>query len=388
MQNAPPETAVAVIVRQQGWFRASVDVTSVSPLERDKINLVPLNPTGAFRSRVLVGRGPLEHDLGPEFLPSFGHGEEPYPVFQTPSVGPKGAGLYARTATRRITATTDDVICLIEISLVQPVQPSFQEEYERASDSDLSAEPAATVSLWLSQARTWLERAIGLYALYQYPLVWEALAIHPIAGLVNIDTKVFRHKTPMLADNFIPFKLNLTGHARDGYLNDKALVDLPRVGDPLHLPLVLLQRALWQRNVQLRFLETFWLLDYLTSQCALADPGRSEREGLFERLEAFIHREHPDHDARLRALKHVILQAPLRERLTEYLRHRSVPHDIGMLARMLRLRNDLAHARPVDSQELAEVELATRLIAREAMRRELVAQGVHLGDPPIEERSA
>jgi len=380
MHNSVPQTTVAVIVPQQGWFRASVDVTSVSALEPDKINLVPLNPTGAFRPRVLVGRGPLEYELGPEFLPSFGHGEEPYPVFQTPSVGPRGAGLYARTAPRRITATSDDAICLIEISLVQPVHPSFQEEYERSSDSDLSAEPAATVGLWLNQARTWLERAIGLYALYQYPLGWEPLAIHPIAGLVNIATRVFRHKTPMLTDNFIPLKLNLTGRMRDGHLNDQGLVDLPRLGDHLHLPLVLLQRALWQRNVQLRFVETFGLLDYLTSQCALADPARAEREQLFVVLEAFIRREHPDHETRLRALKHMILQAPLRERLTVYPRHRSIPHDGGMIARMLRVRNDLAHARPIDSQELAEVELATRLLAREAMRRELAAQGVRFGD--------
>jgi len=92
---AEEKTSTGLVVRHQGWFRAHVDVANLDVFSSEDANSVLVFPTGVFRSRVLVGRGPAEHDLFPAFLPWFDHGEKEYPVFQCPSIGPRGAGLHA-----------------------------------------------------------------------------------------------------------------------------------------------------------------------------------------------------------------------------------------------------------------------------------------------------
>jgi hypothetical protein len=64
-----------------------------------------------------------------------------------------------------------------------------------------------------------------------------------------------------------------------------------------------------------------------------------------------------------------------------YLKRLGVAHEEQALRRMLRIRNDLAHARPVDENILAQVELEARALAREVMRQELASQGVTFGSP-------
>ena len=130
------------------------------------------------------------------------------------------------------------------------------------------------------------------------------------------------------------------------------------------------------QDIELRFLETFLIVDYLTGQFDGDDAGRAEREELFNLLQAFVRQAHPNHQNRIDALKHVILQAPLRQRLHLYLGHLGLDVDDRALGRMLRIRNDVAHARTVDKEELKQVELEARQLAREVMRRELAARGM------------
>ena len=370
-------TTVGVVVRQHGWFRPLLDLESLDAFPVEKIDVVPIQPTGAFRARVLVGRGPVERELTQEFLLWFDHGEEEYPVFQSPSIGPRGAALKLTSKPRRIVISADEALGLIEISLVQPVPASFRDQYQGESQNDAPESPAAMVHRWLSEAKIWLEQAVGLYALYQYPVVWEPLGVHPVVGFVDLEAKTFQMATRIEPDNFIPFRLRVDVKMRDGQLDDNGLIDLSRLENRgLHFPLFLLQRALWQRNIQLRFLETFLLLDYLTGQSGVEDPGRPQREDLYEILDTCVRRDHPEHEQRVKALKHVVLQAPLRERLDAYLRRLEIEHSDEGLRRMLRIRNDLAHARPVDEGVLAQVELEARTLAREVMRRELASQGI------------
>jgi hypothetical protein len=81
--------------------------------------LVNLSSSQGARARVLVGRGPVEHELTPEFLLWFEHGELEYPIFQSPSIGPPNAALKLSSRPRKIVATADEVVSMIEISLVQ-----------------------------------------------------------------------------------------------------------------------------------------------------------------------------------------------------------------------------------------------------------------------------
>jgi hypothetical protein len=375
-------TSVGLVVRQQGWFRAHVAPESVEPFALEKAKAVSIQPTGSFRVRVLIGRGPVDYELTPEFLLWFEHGEQEYPVFQCPSIGPSGAGLKMSSRPRKIVAGENDVVAMIEISVVQPVASSFPQVFEQQSQGDSGDAPAALVHRLQAEAATWLEQAIGMYALYQYPIVWEPLGVHPIVGFVDIENNAFRLTTRIEADNFIPFRLNAAARARDGELADNGLLDLARLSDgTLHLPLTLLQRSLWHRNIELRFLETFLILDYLTGERVIEDAGRPEREKMFDALDAFVRSKHPEFQERLTALKHVVLQAPLRQRLGAYFKALGMEVDDRAIGRLLRARNDLAHARKIDDAEIAAAEVEVRQLAREALRRELSGRGVKFEKP-------
>jgi hypothetical protein len=370
-------TSVGLVVRQQGWFRAQLDVEALPPFEAGKIDSLSIRPTGSFRARVLVGRGPVEHDLAPEFLLWFDHGELEYPVFQSPSVGPSGAGLHMSSRPRKVVASADEALCLIEVSVVQPVDPSFPQAFEQQSQTAEVTGAASVVRDLQAACLVWLEQTIGLYSLYQYPLVWEPLGLYPVVGFVDLANKTFRVATHMEPDNFIPFRLRVGDRLADGQLSDQVLVELARLRDTsLHLPLLLLQRSLWHRNVELRFLETFLIIDYLTGQFDAEDAGRAEREDLFSVFEAFVQEAHPKHNARVGALKHIILQAPLRQRLNAYLQSLGLAVGDDALGRMLKMRNDVAHARQVDGEALKQVELEVRHLTRDVVRKELAARGV------------
>ena len=374
-------TNVGVVVRQQAWFRPLLDLQNVAPFPADKVDTVSLHPIGVFRARVLLGSGPVEREFPSELVLWFDHGEQAYPIFQCPSIGPSGAALMASSKPRRLSVAADEGLALIETSLIQPVPESFREQYESEHEPQARDGPAAVVGRWLTETRTWLEQAIGLYALYQYPVVWEPLAVHPVVGFVDMAARTFKLATRIQADNFIPFRLAPHTKLKDGHLADDGLVDFSKLGNPsLHLPLLLLQRALWQRNVQLRFLETFLLLDYLIGQTEIQDSSRAQREELYRVIEECV-QSRPEHQERVRALKHVVLQAPLRERLSIYLARLGVNADAETLRQMLKIRNDVAHARPVDDHLLARVELNARALARDVMRRELAIRGVTFGGP-------
>src|SRR5262245_60044616 len=126
------ETAlvIAVVVRQQAWFRSFVDPKTVGPFEPAKASYVRVEPVGSYRARVLMGHGPVQYDLPPTPILWFGHGEQEYPVFQCPSIGPSGAAVYLSMKPRNVGAAQDDVLCLIEISAIHPVPTSFQQRYE------------------------------------------------------------------------------------------------------------------------------------------------------------------------------------------------------------------------------------------------------------------
>lgn len=212
--------------------------------------------------------------------------------------------------------------------------------------------------------------------------MWEPLGVHPVVGFVDLENQTFRLSTRVEPDNFIPFRLNVAGRVTDGELKDEGLVDLGKLaGAGMQLPLALLQRSLWHRNITLRFLETFLILDYLTGQRAIEDEGRREREEMFKILDVFIQEKHPAFHPRLQALKHVILQAPLRQRLSGYLKGLGMQVEDRAIGRLLKTRNDVAHARTVDPAEVVGAELEVRRLAREAMRLELASRGISFEKP-------
>jgi hypothetical protein len=383
-----PETSTVLVVRLQAWFRAMVDSETLEPFAVEKADQIALNPIGALRSRVLLGRGPIEHQLSPQVSLWFDHGEEPYPVLQCPSVGPKGAGLRMSTAPVWISAKEQEAISLLEVSAVQPVDSALPDAYslEVRDGPDVEGgrelRPAsAFVQGILAEASRCLDQAVGLYALYQYPIVWEPITSCPLVGFADLEGSTLRNMTQVRADNFVPFRLRAGTKIQDGHLVDGVLASLPLLAEgDLHIPFVLLQRALWQKNVQVRFLENFLVIEHLMGQFAKEDADRNAREEFFATVDRMVQGECPQHLDRLRSLKGVFIQAPLRKRLEEYFKHLGIDPDDDLIPRMLKLRNDLAHGGKISANLLLGVELETRRAARRIMEKELALRGVSMVD--------
>ena len=109
----------------------------------------------------------------------------------------------------------------------------------------------------------------------------------------------------------------------------------------LHLPVLLLQRSLRQASVPLRFMDSFLMLDYMTSQSGNTDLRQAERERLHGYLADFVSSEHPEHAERIKALKRIIQQAPLEERLSACLERLAIRVDDEILRDMLESETQL-----------------------------------------------
>ena len=378
------ETSVGLVVRHHAWFLASAEHEGLDPFPLDEVNTVSLSEPGETLGRVLIGRGPLQRDVQPTPRFWFEHGENPYPVFQCPSIGPAGAGVYGDTKPTRLTADDDDVVVLLDVASFHPVSTTFPAEYAEEGmptvDTDgqrIVGPHHSMVERLLGENHARLVQAIGMYALYQYPIVWKPLGVFPAAALIDVVAKTQQLMTPLPVDNFIPFRLKAEPKVQNGLLVDDALTHLHRLAsDDLHLPLMLLQRTLWQTSVRLRFLETFWILEHLADLTKTTDKERKEREELHGRILGFVSRECPQHVDRWTSMKGLIVQRSARQRLQDYFAYRGLDCDDGFIGRMLKLRHALSHGGDIESDELASVELEARALAREALRRELAARGI------------
>jgi len=284
-----------------------------------------------------------------------------------------------------INAGDQDAVSLIEISAIQPIEATLPEQYELEVQGRLDilgghdlGPASAFVQGILADAITCLDQAVGLYALYQYPVVWEPITTCPLLAFADLKGPTLRNVTPMKPDNSIPFRLNAKTKIQNGHLVDRALENLHLLANgDLHIPLVLLQRALWQKNIQVRFLENFLVIEHLAGHFAGEDLDRGAREEFYATVNQFIQRECPQHLDRLGRLKGVFIQAPLRQRLEDYFIHLGIHQDCGLIGRMLKLRNDLAHGGEIDPGALSSIEVDTRLVARQVMEKELALRGVH-----------
>lgn len=366
----------ALVVRYRHWFRSFLDTTSLPQFAADNIDSVPLHPVNVFRTRFLVGRGPFQHNLFAIPQLWFNQGESSYPTFTAPNVSPAGAGLFATHKPRKIEVGDTEAICVGETSIVHPVPDDFMALHESARQQPSLDPNTGVVHRLLLESQKWVEQAVGLYALCQYPLVWEPLAVEPMTSVVDLAQRTLRDITSFSLDCQIPFRLDVSPKLQGNNLVDGALTNLSKLENTeLHLPLLLLQRTLWQKNAQLRFLEAFWLLDYMTSQHKAVDVERKDRERMYSLMSDYFAKEHPEFNARVQSLKHVVLQAPQRSRMQAYFEHLGITWNGDLMRRMTALRNSLAHARGADPTELALIEGDTVFLARKVMRLELQTRG-------------
>lgn len=366
----------ALLVRYRQWFRPFFDISNLPIFEPSAIDSVALGPANVFRTRVLVGRGPFQHSIFAIPQLWFGQGDSSYPTFTAPNSGPAGAGLFATPKSSKVEASDSEGICVVETSIIYPVAEDFLANHEQERRDVGLTPPSDIVSRLLSDSKKWVEQTVGLYALSQYPLIWEPLATEQMSHHIDLAKCKSRDITSQNLDFQIPFRLDPSSMIKGHHLDDGVLKNLPQLQNTdLHLPLLLLQRTLWQKNAQVRFLEAFWLLDFLASQHKAADPERGERERMYSLMQEFFEKNHPEFNTRIQSLKHVVLQASQRNRMEAYFKHLGIAWNQEAIRRMTALRNALAHARSADATELALVGGELILLARAVMKLELEARG-------------
>jgi hypothetical protein len=379
------EGLTAVVVRHRAWFRPSVDLDGLPPLSTDLVNRLSVQLDGTVRAWVLIGAGPVDCELSPDLSFYFENGPQDYPVFGCPSEGPSSAVTKVDKRTRRVTVAANEALSVVVVSVAVPLALSRWTAYveDRAGLGD----DAKAIGRLVAGAREALDQIVGLYALYQYAVVWEPLEIDQGVFFVDARAHTAVEWTTRPMDNMVPIRLRVGPKLEGGCLDDGALSQLSALSDKTLLwPLILFQRALWQRDVRLRFLDTFLMLDCLVGEASPIDSERERRESLYEFLEKATATSRQDDIARVRAMKGLLLQAPLAERLGAYLRELNVCCEFPVLRGLLRLRNDLAHGRPVDDEVLRTREFEARLLARAVLRGELARRGIDLGAPPASDR--
>ena len=103
------QTSIGLVIRHRACSAAM-------PPPMDSQNSVSIGRTLclsirlSLSERVMVGRDPVEHELMPEFLLWFEHGELEYPIFQCPSMRPPNAALKLSSRPMKIMATADEVL--------------------------------------------------------------------------------------------------------------------------------------------------------------------------------------------------------------------------------------------------------------------------------------
>jgi hypothetical protein len=379
-----PVGAVGLSIRQLAWFRAFVETENVRPFPIEEIDQFILWPLNRFQVRTILGKGPINRKVSPSVQIAFSHGQEEYPVFQHPGIGPVGAGMYARRKpARRIQVNDDEAAFLLEVSSFHIVGKEFREIVKYKEAHNAPGSPSEIVMQLLKQAGYVVEKAIGAYALYQYPLVWEPLGIEPRITLADPVTKKCAFPWRQELDTHIPFRLNPTQKLKGNQIADACITEVVKLADnqKWHLPLLLLQRALWQKSTELRFLESFLLLEHLVGQSDIPDCRKEERQELFRIIESSVVNSNDQTKARVNAIKHIILQAPLKERLSQYLTGLEIQCDPALLGNIMKSRNDLAHGRSVGDQTIKDVARETFVLARLALRKELANQGLDFGSP-------
>lgn len=383
-----PSGAVGLSIRQLAWFRAFIETESVNPFPIDEIDQTSLWPLNTFQLRTLLGKGPMNRVLRQSVEISFNHGQEEYPVFQHPGIGPVGAGMYARRKPPiHFQINADEAAFLIEVSSFQIVGKEFRDLVDKKEIDNSPDSPSGFVTRLLKEAERAVEEAIGAYALYQYPLVWEPIGIQPRITLIDPITKKCAFPWRQEFDMLIPFRLNAKTRMKGNHVTDSCIKELVRLGgnQQWKLPLLLLQRALWQKNTELRFLESFLLLEHLVGQSAVPDSRREERQELFRIMELSVMNTSEENRQRISAIKQIILQAPLRERLSQYLASLGIRCEPALLGNIMKSRNDLAHGRFLDEQSIKNVARETFVLARLALRRDLAAKGFDFGSAPKNE---
>ena len=381
----PKPTLVALVVRSQAWFTASVVLDTLGPFNTHLFDefLVPTPNTVNIRS--WIGKGPCTHNIGGSASLYFDHGEEVYPTFTWPSVGPKGAGVHSTPVMRTLVANETTAIFCLEAAASIPVDPELiNKEFKHLDESTREL-----VTQNLNTTKNIVNSLVGAYALYQYPLVWEYMDERHQWLIIDVESKVSKgaFETRQM-DNWLPFKLKAhTKISTSGMLQDgvtKNITELTR--DEFRQPLVFLKDSMWHADIRTRFLLQFWILEYFAEKYSEGVAENKDIKAFVESLEQMVEEKFPPFVDHFKARKGELTRLTLTQKVQACFRTMRIRYDDGLFKRIKAVRDSLSHAGEFKEDELREMELYLREVVRHVIRQDLELNGIFLnGDEKAKE---
>jgi hypothetical protein len=370
-QQSSPARLITI---SQAWFEPCVVAEKLPVIDPELLGKVYLQLDVQLSVRAWLGRGPTEHPVGATAMLFFQSSDESYPVFSQPSLSPKGSSLQLSKAPRTLIAGEHSAVFCVEVASCTPV-PTEKFEEALKQDPDPTAVEAA-----LEVTKSALDKIVGAFALYQYPLVWRFLEDRHMYLLVNTETRAgTRRWEKPRADNYIPFRLDASAKLNGPMLNDgviKAAAAI--VGGAAHEPLALLKDSMWHSDIRTRFLLQFWILEYFAEQFSATLPLDDENRRFVQTVEALVAAHAPDDLPRFRSKKGELLRRPLAEKVKACLGHFKVQYDDALFKRAKRVRDALSHGSRYQQQELVLMEHYIREVARYLLQRDLEYKGIFL----------
>jgi hypothetical protein len=379
---------VGLMLRQMALFRPTVVREGLKPLPHDCVTTLKCKPeANTWSCRRLLGTGPLCFEL-PNPLPFFEQGPMEYPAFQCPGIGPVGAGLKIRNIPKKMNFSAEDALYMLEFVIVRGIERQSWETYLAAQKDPnlirMGFPPAVqAIQQEMNLARHCMDALIGAHVLYQHALVWEQIVrtqtlfmVDPIAMTSSAQHLIYG----IYGDCCIPFFLDAKARLRNDTEVDDALS--PVIGNvvqsDMQLPLLFLQQSLWEKDLRLRFLQEFWVLEHLSNRCSEAAIVPKTRAQIVERLEEAARYMPADLAEFVTSMKGRLLSPSVRERISVYCGINRLAVDQDFLRGAIAIRNDLSHGAKVDEAKLHCTELELKRLVRQALCRELARSGVSL----------
>jgi hypothetical protein len=235
----------------------------------------------------------------------------------------------------------------------------------------------------IDTARAARDTLIGVFALYQYPLVWRYLDERNAFLFVNEETKVAtKHWERPAADNFIPFRLDASSKLSGVLLRDgviESAVDI--IASGAREPLALLKDSMWHSDLRTRFLLQFWIIEYFADKFSGTIPPEDDNRKFVGALEALVAKYAPEDLQRFKMKKGELLRRTLAEKVKACMDHFKIQYDDELFKRAKRVRDDLSHGSGYEQKELVLMEHYVREIARYLLQRDLEFKGVFLDGP-------
>ena len=366
-----------LVIRKRQWFRASTTVENIKPFAADEYSF-HRSSIGSLYVRTAFGKGPYEKEI-PSVLVSFENGPVKYPTFRCPSIGPIGAVLKAKQTKRKFQIEEDSSMFMLEVGIGHAAPKTtiwlIHQNHPQSSDLDENAKAIQEAHSWVDNQieiiNDFSMKVVGLFALIQYPLVWQNLD-HTVEVLYNDDNNQAITKTIIHpADNFIPFELRIDDDI-DQFCKEAVLSLLPNLAKiNLDLPLSLLAKALWETKVDIRLLTQFWIIEHLANKYySNFKIQRDSRIDDFMKLLDSI--KNTDNLELINRCKTMIGNPPVVEKIVNLLTSFNIELDLEGIRSAKKLRDDLSHGNVIDETQLAESERFTREIARKVLKEYIV----------------